>query len=448
MDCLPDVKPFIYVLVILFGMGSWVSVNGLWVELPILVNQSPESWNLPSYMTILVQIANIGPFLYMILNKFFPNKIKEKHGVFAIVTIGITSSLLLVFLWRETSYIGGVKHSTGLFLAVFLLSLVDCTSSVVFLPYMTLFKPEYISALYIGESLSGLVPSLVALGQGVGKTICVNVTETVNQTTNSTHLVSEYVQPNFPAEDFFYFLLSIMVVCGLAFTLLHYLPYSKQEHVSNHPDILADVKFVNAESASYKYTEFNDPTDSQDSQIDISYMHQRRLENNKGTFIYFLILMASISALTNGVIPNIQSYATIPYGSKSYHLAVTLSNIVNPLVCFVAFFLPTMTKKIISLCTFLGVGSGVYILVIAAESPNPPLQNVTVGAVLVVFMSVFLAATMSFSKVSIASVLRRYGRQALLWCGIVTQVGAFVGAVIMFIVVNKLKLFHQNQPCT
>lgn len=29
-------------LVALFGMGSWISVNSLWVELPVIVNELPE----------------------------------------------------------------------------------------------------------------------------------------------------------------------------------------------------------------------------------------------------------------------------------------------------------------------------------------------------------------------------------------------------------------------
>lgn len=31
-----------HLLVALFGMGSWVSVNSLWVELPVVVKKLPE----------------------------------------------------------------------------------------------------------------------------------------------------------------------------------------------------------------------------------------------------------------------------------------------------------------------------------------------------------------------------------------------------------------------
>ena len=43
-------------LAILFGISSWISINGLWVELPMLVSELPEKWALPSYLSIIVQV--------------------------------------------------------------------------------------------------------------------------------------------------------------------------------------------------------------------------------------------------------------------------------------------------------------------------------------------------------------------------------------------------------
>ena len=43
-------------LAVLFGISSWISINGLWVELPMLVNELPEGWALPSYLSIIVQV--------------------------------------------------------------------------------------------------------------------------------------------------------------------------------------------------------------------------------------------------------------------------------------------------------------------------------------------------------------------------------------------------------
>jgi riboflavin transporter 2 len=52
--------PLVDMLSVMFGVGAWISINGLWVELPLLVQALPEGWSLPSFMSIIIQIANIG----------------------------------------------------------------------------------------------------------------------------------------------------------------------------------------------------------------------------------------------------------------------------------------------------------------------------------------------------------------------------------------------------
>lgn len=49
-DHSPMRRAIVYVLVIIFAMASWIDINGVWVELPLLVPRLPEGWGLPSYM--------------------------------------------------------------------------------------------------------------------------------------------------------------------------------------------------------------------------------------------------------------------------------------------------------------------------------------------------------------------------------------------------------------
>jgi riboflavin transporter 2 len=77
-----------YILVMCFAISSWIDINGAWVEVPLLVNELPESWNLPSYLVILIQIANIGPIAYTIAKKLAPNKLSTLilHNIALILT--------------------------------------------------------------------------------------------------------------------------------------------------------------------------------------------------------------------------------------------------------------------------------------------------------------------------------------------------------------------------
>lgn len=437
-SCPKDVKLPVYILFILFGMGSWIAVNGLWVELPILVHEAPEGWNLPSYITILVQIANIGPLLYTVINRLIPKYFNEKHGIIIIVVLGAAASLMLVFLWKETAYIAGAERSVGLLVCVFLLSFVDTTSTVVFLAYMAYFSPRYVSAMFIGNGMSGLVPAVVALAQNVGETLCLN--KTVNSTTNETAIFAEYVQPNFPVEDFFYFLFAIMVLCGICFGLLQYLPYCKSEHINQ--DTSYEIKENGLKSNSLKgdnesvtvISVSNVSLKGENEKQGISYSSETfstpvnhngnvQLENPKTystltdikdtngeptvetnsetkeeikslsdehkplplrDYAVMLLITAVINGMKNGVVPSISSYSTLPYGDTVFLLAATLMSIVDPLACVVAFFLPVSSIRAISVVAVGSGGLAAYIVAIAAYSPVPPMVGETIGGVLIV----------------------------------------------------------------
>ena len=50
---------------------------------------------------------------------------------------------------------------------------------------------------------------------------------------------------------------------------------------------------------------------------------------------------------------------------------------------------------------------------------------------------------MNYAKVAICTIFRELGHQELFWCGIAIQVGSFVGAIVMFFLVNVAKFFKQ-----
>ena len=51
-------------------------------------------------------------------------------------------------------------------------------------------------------------------------------------------------------------------------------------------------------------------------------------------------VLAWVNALTNAVLPSVQSYSCLPYGNQAYHLAATMAAVANPVACFIAMFLP------------------------------------------------------------------------------------------------------------
>lgn len=557
-DHSPMRRAVVYVLVIVFAMASWIDINGVWVELPLLVPRLPEGWGLPSYMAVLIQLANIGPLLVTLYNYFSPRNQGSGHCdvpiSYLIIGVGIVSCLLMALFWDRTSMVFGQNHSTALLCLCFFLAFVDCTSSVVFLPFMALFKPEYMTAFFIGEGFSGLVPSIAALVQGVGgNPSCVfkNVThhnKTDNTSTVTPELVPVYPAPRFGVEEFFLFLMVLMSLSFLALALLNHWTVALKERVAScasssstigpasanagmrdrrqsarrrqrrncgddddEEEVSAGISasssvvsekpiWQNANSnqnfqqltlpstgnssvgMSTENSQLNliamvDPSDANAISVAVNNGHinqhlslphtplvpDGRLETpekevvpmllkshilTNWDYVMLLFAQALICALCNGVLPSIQSYASLPYGNEAYHLSVTLSAIANPLACFLALWLPSRSRRIILLLTLFGTLLAAYVVALAALSPNPVLKDSDVGRSLIVVAQLAISAFFSYAKVTIATIFRDEGRRALVWCGAITQVGSSIGALIMFPLVNVYYVFQSNPPCT
>ncbi|KAM7542825.1 hypothetical protein Aperf_G00000005516 [Anoplocephala perfoliata] len=343
------------IFLIVFGVSSWVAINGLWMELPSLVNVLPEGWDLPAYLSIIIQLANIGPLLYVLLTRicrrfgravsgsWFMRLIQppERLANYVILIVGLTSSLLLTRFWdavvlipwlpENTVYSNLVtnaalhNHSLGLFVLTFLLGMLDCMSSVTFLAYLANMPPVHAGALLFGETASGLLPSLYALGQGVySEPHCV---PTTNEN-GTTGLTAIYDSPNFSVSVFMSLIAVTTGLSLLAFLLLDCLPMglgrsvtlAYQRHHSLPTTNESDDSLAKVESPQ------STPSVADDPDIEI-----RGLSSN-GLFWICFFLVGYTSCLTNGLLSSMQSYSTAAYSTTTFHLAVTLSGITAPFV--------------------------------------------------------------------------------------------------------------------
>lgn len=360
---------------VLFGIGTWIGINSTYLQLPLLVASAAEGWALPSFIVIVIQLANIGPILYTIIQKYSPRKMNDSYLIYGLYVIGIVGALLMALFYDRTVVVGTTERSVPLLAIVFLLALVGCTSSVLYMPYMGRFKDIYLITYLIGEGLSGFLPSIVALIQGVGGNAeCV-------ESANSTIEFPSFELYNPPARfgtfEFFLFVCGVFVISSVAFLLLDKHRISKREYAAvvirsgNHyeyekKDQLADVPMstVSANEDQLPETKENTVTRSQ--------------------YYYLVVMLTVVCMFGNGVFPSVQSYSCLPYGNVAYHLTVTLSSIANPLACFLAVFYPVKSVRGITIWFALGALIGVYGLATAVMSPSPPLVDSTWGEVLVV----------------------------------------------------------------
>ncbi|XP_078507847.1 solute carrier family 52, riboflavin transporter, member 3 [Lissotriton helveticus] len=451
----------VHLLACLFGIGAWVAINGLWVELPLIVNELPEGWYLPSYLIIIIQLANVGPLYVTLMHKFLPGKVNEVAAIYTIVAIGVVACLLLGFLWRYTSVVGGVLHSTAFFSITFLLSLVDCTSSVTFLPFMMQLPPNYLTTYYVGEGLSGFIPGLLALAQGVGMHSCVNVSLSLNSTLGNTsdveyQIQTKYLPANFPTNVFFFLLTAMMVFCLVAFFFLTRISGAQQalsrENLLTGSASLSKFKDA-AQTTNGPTPSGGERTPSVEGPQETILDERPNTEPEKASytcahlvFIYFLV--AWVNSLTNGVLPSVQTYSCMPYGGMAYHLSATLGCMANPLACIIAMFLPTRSLPLLGALSLAGTAFGAYNMATAVMSPCPFLQHSQWGVALIVLSWVLFTGFLSYVKVMTGMILRSHSHSALVWCGAVVQLGSMIGALVMFPLINVYSFFWSADLCS
>ncbi|CAG2118691.1 unnamed protein product, partial [Medioppia subpectinata] len=373
----------------------------------------------------------------------------EKPCIHATLLIGSVACLLLALFWDKITVINGSKHSVAItvingskhsvaFLTLTaLLAVVDCTTSVLYLPFMAHFKSKYLASYLTGQALSGLIPSLLAFAQGASDN-----PECITSTT--THEVyPKYPEPRFSVGVFYGCLLCLVGLSWLSFVLLNRMSRCRKEWVL-YSKKSADFKG----RASGRTVSTGSDVSSSDASVDSSpescgHKSAQKLDTepneqtiSRRTFIALLLTQAYICSLTNGLLPSIQSYSCMPYGNTAYFLAVNISSIVNPISCLIAFYVkPKWIIATLPGAIGLGTVCAIYAMVTAVLSPTPPLQHTGTGRALIVLTWVSIAGLFAYSRACIASVLRNNtagaGHKSLFFCGVFTQIGSTVGAVIM-----------------
>jgi riboflavin transporter 2 len=198
------------------NLSAWIDLQGLFVEIPLILPFTPERWTLPSIAAIFVCAANIVPVIVVILRWRQGKRFSEIPYIYIIITVGVIACFVLALFWQKTVFLFGRERSLWLLSCIFILSMLDCTSSLVFFDYMKRFRPEYLRAVFLGEALTSIIPTLLILAQGVGgETICI-------QNSNSTILEPSYTQPRFSVRIFMFCIASIVVASLMAFVLLRW----------------------------------------------------------------------------------------------------------------------------------------------------------------------------------------------------------------------------------
>ncbi|ELT94879.1 hypothetical protein CAPTEDRAFT_73779, partial [Capitella teleta] len=435
-----------------FSLSSWIDLYGVNVEMPILVQYLPEGWALPSYSGIFGSIANIGPLVYAAIAVLCPGnaKTRETFTIYFIICSGAVTCILLSLFWDQTAFLWGAERSVAFFAMVFFLEFVDCTSCVVFLPFMSRFKASYMPSFMAGEEMGGMISGLVGLIQGVGgEPVCTNITKEVFNETgdyyyNLTTMEPQLTPPRFSVSAFFIFLFCIMCLSAISFTLLNYTQYCQKEMTQTD---CAQKKYEEQETMISKNAkiELNENV-AENEEIGAIKIETTWIQKLRFPILVFYFAYASF--FMYGLSSAVMSYAVLPYGYFEYNLSLRLSTLIKPLAALSTSVLETSSLAVIGGCILVANGMSFFSLYLALMSPDPPLAGADAGSIMVVIVGVTMTTFYSYARTSTVTLLRKEGgHRGLLWAGFSVQAGAFLGTILGFLLVNVFEIFKDKPRC-
>uniref|UniRef100_A0A336MBL6 Riboflavin transporter n=1 Tax=Culicoides sonorensis TaxID=179676 RepID=A0A336MBL6_CULSO len=437
MDCITGInrKTMLNIFPLLFGVSAWLGIYATFLQMPIIVKKAPEGWSLPSFVVVLIQIGNIGPLLYTMLQKYRP--IKDSYLIYFMLSVGLSGALLFSQFYDVTVNIFDDERSLPLLGSVLMFSLMACTSSVLFMPYMGRFQEGYLVSYFTGVSFGGLISSSITLLQGIGKEekiICHNHTMEINVTDISPEPQEE---PNISVATFFLIISCIFLISSISFFLIDTLKIFKNEYAN------VVIRYGNDYTFNQEEVSINAGTGTENNEKKTEKLKKLSSINYQN----LMLLTGLISATFNAIIPGVLSYATLPFGTHTYHYTITFVYIGEPLAYIFGNFIPHSSIRLVwSLATFAIIPC-TYIMINAVMSPFPPLLGTLIGSILTISSWVIAKICYAFINLSLMSIFRAQGGKSLVRLGGYTQIGSFLGSVFIFSLVNFTSIFKQYDPC-
>ncbi|KIH56761.1 hypothetical protein ANCDUO_13056 [Ancylostoma duodenale] len=102
------------VLVVIFGSCTWIGTNSVWMQLPLLTSELPEGWNLPSYLSVVVQLSQS------------PEQLPKSYYALLLFTVTLINAQMNGIIPSISSYAALPYSQIGSFIgSMIMLPLVD-----------------------------------------------------------------------------------------------------------------------------------------------------------------------------------------------------------------------------------------------------------------------------------------------------------------------------------
>ncbi|GIQ82290.1 hypothetical protein KIPB_003399 [Kipferlia bialata] len=145
------------VLHLCLGFGPFTLINALWSEAPFFIKTLPEGDAISSHITVCYNLANILPFLMVVMRGRKTGGMRDGTVLLLLFSIGCLVCVGLATAWDVT--VDDV--SVMVLLASFMAGIVGCTAIVFTFSYVANSDPYYTSITSTGLTVSGMVTALL-----------------------------------------------------------------------------------------------------------------------------------------------------------------------------------------------------------------------------------------------------------------------------------------------
>ncbi|CAF3261636.1 unnamed protein product [Rotaria sp. Silwood2] len=421
-------------LIVIMNLSAWIDLEGVFAELTIMISFIPEGWTIPSVVGLCLCAANIMPAIVTFLRWYQGKRFSEIPYIYIIIIIGIVSCCVLAFSWHKTTYLFGRERSLWLIGSVFLLCMLDSTSSLVFFDYMKRFRIRYLTAVFLGEGLTGVIPTLLLLAQGSGgEAICL-------QSSNGTTLEPTFTQPRFSVTVYMLLITSIIIASLIAFLLLRW---------TNIVSLADAAELTKLNDNTLKTTIDNGENSPMVPAVE-SFKPSKPVKHiATSSFIMLLCINTYNSFVLYGILPSLTTYSLLPYGQKVFYYFCLLNPLSYSLALLISIKWATLSVCMTTIGTIIGSIFAVFIIIIATQSPCPWWADTLHGALIMLCIWFVMTVIIAYLRITTGNFIKAEWSEekGMFYFGITVQLGLFLGAVPMYLLVNVFNMFIDRKSC-
>jgi riboflavin transporter 2 len=418
-----------YLLLTLVFLSSWTDINGIFAELPQIILTQPEGWKLAAYLALITNLGNIAPLTLVLIKCCRKKQTFDPIPInYIVILIGMLSCFLLIFFWQYTTVIHRQQYSVALLLLALFLSFLDCTSSISFADYVQKFRQEFTSALFLGESLTSILPSLLAMAQGNGQIRCRLLTN------DNRTMETIYTTARFSVSMYFLCLFSLLTISFISFGLLQW------TSIARHARQIVSI-------SSSKSIELELDTKNMLLEQHTSVLSKDTSTLSRTSYLLLCLGCIYTSSILFGMLLSISTYVLMPYGHRIFYLGTIVSPWTFTIIWLLGMLKPIVLKRFVLILIILGSLTFAGNLFIALKSPCPPWVDTNRGSVMVLSLWLSTYVLLGYPRLIIANYVRSYSSSGLFWYGVCVQLGALIGSITAYLLVETFSVFYERLPC-